>query len=82
MRQRDPLIALLNRLIDRQFHKYFDDPDACALAIGFDAVLHQYFESMFDLSREEVARRTARYVPKAIERCVNAKLKSLRRDAS
>ena len=80
MRQRDPLIALLNRLIDRQFHKYFDDPDACVLAIGADLILHRYFESLMGLSRKEIARKTARYVPKAIERCVNAKLKSLRRD--
>ena len=72
MHQRDPLIAVLNRFIDRQFHRYFDDPEVCVLAIGVDAILHQYFESMFGVSREEIARRTARYAPKAIERCINA----------
>ena len=80
MERRDPLIAVLNRLIDKHFHKYFDNPDACVLAIGVDAILHQYFESMFGLSRKEIARRTARYLPKAIERCINAKLGSLWRD--
>ncbi len=66
------MLTALNRLIDREFHRYFDDPDVCVLAIGVDTMLHQYFEASFGLSREEIARRTARYMPKALERCVNA----------
>jgi len=75
MRSRKPLLAALNRLVDRQLHKYFDDPDACVLAVYVDAALHQYLERAFGLSEKETARRTARYTPRAIRRCINAMLR-------
>ena len=80
MRQRDLLIVILNRLIDRQFHRYFDDPEVCLFAVGADVILHQAVEGLFGLPRGEIARRTARYLPKALERCMNAKLRSLWRN--
>jgi len=82
MRKRDPSIAFLNKLIDELFHRYFDDPKACLLAIGVDTLLHQYFEMSLGLSRKEVVKRTVKYLPKVLERCINARLKNLRRDAS
>jgi len=70
MARSSPLIAALNKYIDRSFHKYFDDPDRCIRAVFLDAAMHQYVEALFGLSREEIVRRTARYFGRAMERCV------------
>lgn len=78
-RRHKPLIDFINRLIDKHFHRYFDEPDACIFAIGVDTILHQYFETSFGLSEGEIAGKTARYLPKAVERCINAKLRSITR---
>ncbi|MEM0233244.1 MAG: hypothetical protein QXL22_04410 [Candidatus Nezhaarchaeales archaeon] len=70
MARSSPLIAALNKYIDRSFHKYFDDPDRCIEAVFLDAAMHQYVEALLGLSREEIMRRTARYFGKAMERCM------------
>ncbi|RLI17952.1 hypothetical protein DRO54_10795 [Candidatus Bathyarchaeota archaeon] len=80
MYRRQPLLVALDKLIDKQFHRYFDDPEACMLAIGVNAILHQYFESELGPSREEIARRTARYLPKALEKCLNVIIREALRD--
>jgi len=66
MPRQDPLLATLNKLIDKRFHKYFDDPELCIFAIGADVIMHQAVESMFGLTEMEIARRTVRYLPKGI----------------
>ncbi|MEM1559980.1 MAG: hypothetical protein QXO15_00485 [Nitrososphaerota archaeon] len=72
MGRRSPLIAFLNRYIDEQLHKYFEDPKLCLRAITFDAVMHQYVEAMLGLSKEEIRRRTVKYIGKAMERCMSS----------
>jgi len=71
------LIALLNKYIDRQFHRYFDDPEHCLKAVALDTAMHQYFEAMLGLSREEIVRRTARYAGRALERCMASMLREI-----
>jgi len=43
-------------------------------AILADTYAHQFAETQLGLPPDEVRRRTARYLPKAIERCINANL--------
>ena len=77
MNRGSPLIATLNKYIDRSFHKYFDDPDRCIRAVFYDAAMHQYFEALFGLSREEIVRRTVKYAGKALEKCMTSIFKKV-----
>ncbi|MEM2216313.1 MAG: hypothetical protein QXP57_07120 [Nitrososphaerota archaeon] len=77
MNRHDPLIAFMNKLVDKRFHKHFKDPNRCLEAIYLDTLLHQYLEIIFGLSRDEIERRTARYVGKAMETCMRSMLKNI-----
>ena len=75
MARSDPLLSVINKMIDRRYHKLFDDPNRCDFAIFADTLMHQAVESLFGLSEEEIQRRTARYLRNEILRCINAMLK-------
>ena len=62
----------LNRQIDKFYHRYFEDPNKCLQAVFLDTYAHQAVESILGLSSKEIAKRTKRYFPRALERCLNA----------
>ena len=72
---RDILLRELNRKIDKMFHKHFDDPSRCIPAILADTTAHQLVERELGIPPQEIRRRTLRYFPKEIERCINAILR-------
>ena len=74
---RDTLLCELNRKIDKVFHKYFDDPSRCVPAILADTSAHQLAERALGLPIQEVRRRTLRYLPREIERCIGAILRQV-----
>jgi len=71
-RLRDTALRELNREIDKLFHPYFEDPNKCLQAVFLDTYAHQAVESILGLSREEIAKRTQKYFPRALEKCLNA----------
>lgn len=71
-RLRDTALRELNREIDKLFHPYFEDSDKCLQAVFLDTYAHQAVESILGLSHEEIAKRTRRYFPRALEKCLNA----------
>ena len=71
-RFRDVALRELNRDIDKFYHRYFEDPDKCLQAVFLDTYAHQAVESILGLSRKEIAERTRRYSPRALEKCLNA----------
>ena len=71
-RLRDLALRELNRQIDKAYHPYFEDPDKCLLAVFLDTYAHQAVESILGLSHKEIAKRTQRYFPRALEKCLNA----------
>ena len=74
-RFRDMMLRKLNREIDKSFHRYFEDPDKCLQAVFLDTYTHQAVESILGLPPKEIARRTRKYFPKALEKCLNAILR-------
>ena len=58
--------------IDKTYHTYFEDPDKCLQAVFLDAYAHQAVESILGLHPKEIANRTQRYFPRALEKCLNA----------
>jgi len=69
----------LNRLIDKTYHTYFEDPDKRLQAVFLDAYAHQAVESILGLPPREIARRTQRYLPKTLEKCLNTILRKATR---
>ena len=69
---RDAVLRELNRWIDRTYHPYFEDPDKCLQAVFLDTYAHQAVESILGLHPKEIAKRTQRYFPRALEKCLNA----------
>ena len=72
---RDILLRELNRVIDKTFHKDFDDPSKCIPAILADTTAHQLVEYELGIPPQEIHRRTLRYLRKEVERCINAILR-------
>ena len=72
---RDILLRRLNRQIDKTFHPLFNDPNKCAIAILADIYAHQLTELFLGLPPQEVNKRTLRYTPKAIKKCLEAILR-------
>ena len=72
---RDILLRKLNREIDKAFHRHFDDPSRCIPAILADTTAHQLVERELRIPPQEIRRRTLRYLPREMERCINAILR-------
>ncbi|MEM3488467.1 MAG: hypothetical protein QXJ62_05075 [Nitrososphaeria archaeon] len=61
---------MLNREVDRRYHKHFKDPDRCFDVIMEDAAWHAFFETVFGLPWSEVERRFIRYSAEKLIRCM------------
>jgi len=72
---RDILLKRLNRQIDKTFHPLFNDPNKCAIAILADIYAHRLTELSLGLPVQEVNKRTLKYLPKAVEDCLEAILR-------
>jgi len=43
-------------------------------------IMHQAVESMFGLTEREITRKTARYLPKVLEKCLNVIIREALRE--
>jgi len=79
----DILLSVINRAIDRKYHKHFNNPNLthCLAAVITDTLTHIAVEKMYGLPDGEVKRRVKTYFPRGLEKCVKAGLNASKRYA-
>lgn len=71
---RRAIIKVINKAIDKKYHRLFDDPEKCLDAVLSDAAEHVVYEKLFGLTDYEIIERLRKYYLPALARCIAMKI--------